>query len=492
VKRDYHYRRALRVVEKAFRPSRVLHPISYPDLRYYPWTLPVSAEAPYTLLPKHQQRLREKAAAGEIDNTRTSFHNLYDEIFSDNRILFHKIKNGDQEFWNPDGTPKPYYFTTLHARSHLVQQDEPDKLRAVFGLPKLFLQAENTFIWNLQREYLNTQKSPLLWGFETMKGGWRKLFNRTSHKRYNSVLSIDWSGFDRRALHEVIDDVHSMWRSWFDFSCYEPTIFYPNSKTNPDRLEKLWHWMTDLVKHYPILTPTNKLYKWTHNGIASGFMQTQLLDSFVNSIMILTCLSQADINIESDNFQFFVQGDDSICLFPEQYFEIYGQKFLDIIAQFARDRFDAKLSAKKSRFTNSLINQTVLHYDVDLNGCAHRPPAELLAHLLYPEHPQDLSATASAAIGIAQAAMGSSKQVYNTCLDVYQFITRELKHKVKVRPGFNLQRERINLPPIPSTFPSFNETYLQNYSLEERTESEKQRTWPTNQTSANGFYFLNN
>jgi len=492
VKRDYHYLRALRVVERLFRPSRKLHPIAYPDLRYYPWTLSVSAEAPYSILPRYQTLLREKHALGEIVDSRTSFHNLYNEIFDENRPLIHLIKTGDPKFWNPDGTPKPYYFTTLHARSHLVPADASDKLRAVFGLPKLFLQAENMFIWNLQREYLNNINSPMLWGYETMKGGWRKLFNRSSHKRYNSVLSIDWSGFDRRALHEIIDDVHSIWRSWFDFSAYEPTVFYPNSKPDPQEIERLWYWMTDLVKHYPILTPTGKLYKWNHNGIASGFMQTQLLDSFVNSVMILTSLSSCGVDIDSPNFQLFVQGDDSLCLFPEMMYDVYGQRFLEMIAIESRNRFDAKLSTKKSRFTRSLIGQTVLHYDVDLNGCASRDPSDLLGHLLYPEHPQTLSATASAAIGIAQASMGQSREVYNTCKDVYDFIVSELGTKIKYSNRLYTERERLNLPPLPKYFPTFDEIYSQNFSLAERTYSECQRTWPTDSTSSGGFYFLNN
>jgi len=320
---DKHYKRALKVCEKMFRPTRTLHPISVPDLRYYPWTLNVSAEYPYTLesnARKYRNIIRDKVNLGELpgDNLNFSFHNLYDEIFIDNRYHIHNIKIKSKQFWSKDGTPIPYGETTLHTRSHLVAEDEPDKLRAVFGVPKLLLFTEQMFIWNLQKDYLNNKSGRMLWGYETQKGGWRKLYNRFSHKRYSTCLSIDWSQFDRRALFSVIDDIHRMWRSWFDFSKYEPTVFYPNGKPkDPEQIENIWNWMCYSVKHTPIRLPDGRLVQWQYNGIASGFQQTQLLDSFVNTIMTLTCLSAVGINIESDNFDFLVQGDDSIMVFPE-------------------------------------------------------------------------------------------------------------------------------------------------------------------------------
>jgi hypothetical protein len=156
-----------------FRPKRLLKPITFPDLRYYPWTISTSAEAPYTESKYWQDRLVQKQAEGETENARSIFHNLYDEIFHINRQLVHDIKFGRQPFWNKQGEPVPYKWNYLHSRSHMVKADKPDKIRAVFGVPKLLLMVENMFIWNLQREYLNRKPgtSPLLWGFETIRGG---------------------------------------------------------------------------------------------------------------------------------------------------------------------------------------------------------------------------------------------------------------------------------------------------------------------------------
>lgn len=80
--RDIHYLRALKVTEKLFRPSKKLRPIHFPDQRYYPWSLSVSAEAPWSYESSVKNILLQKQAEGEITDNRRSFHNLYDEISS--------------------------------------------------------------------------------------------------------------------------------------------------------------------------------------------------------------------------------------------------------------------------------------------------------------------------------------------------------------------------------------------------------------------------
>lgn len=44
--KDYHYYKALENTKQLFSPPQTYRPASFPDLRYYPWTLPTSAEAP--------------------------------------------------------------------------------------------------------------------------------------------------------------------------------------------------------------------------------------------------------------------------------------------------------------------------------------------------------------------------------------------------------------------------------------------------------------
>lgn len=490
VPRDFHYKRALRVVEKIFRPTRRLKPIAFPDLRYYPWSLSVSAEAPFIESKYWQEYVRQKASEGDISSDRMSFHNLYDEIFHINRQLVHDIKYGRKPFWTPAGEPVPYQHTYLHSRAHMVRTDKPDKIRAVFGVPKLLLMVENMFIWNLQKDYLNGPlgHSPLLWGFETIRGGWMKLISQLNSKPFSSIISADWSGFDHKALHEVIDDVHDIWRSWFDFDQgYEPSISnthdYSDTRSREEQITRLWTWMCYAIKHTPIKAESGNMYQWKWNGIASGFQQTQLLDSFVNAIYLLTCLSSLGVNIDSPYLQAYFQGDDSIVTFSER---VDFATFLENLTKEAKTRFNADLSTEKTTHGDWFDSIEVLSYG-NKSGTAIRDPAELLAHLLYPERPRRPGELAAAAAGIAQAAMGCSRYVYDVCEDTYNFLVRTLGIEPtwkefdpnRITPySLNVQR-----------FPTFEETYLQNFDHRTRTEEDRNRLWPLKPTG-NGFHFL--
>jgi hypothetical protein len=496
VPRDIHYRRALRVVRRLFKPSRVLKPISFPDLRYYPWTISTSAEAPYTNMPSWIEHIKDKQRLGETDDSKVTFHNLYNEIFHINRKHVHLIKRKMRPFWK-NGLPQPYYWSSLHTRAHLRRKDQEPKNRAVFGVTKLLLMVENMFLWNLQKEYLNRNvQSPMLWGYETIRGGWYKLVRDLSKDgTRNSFISADWSEFDVRALHEVIDDVHDIWRSWFDFeNGYEETNIYPNTHADPAHFENLWEWMTHSVKHTPIKGQSGQLYEWQFNGIASGYQQTQLLDSFVNAIMLLTCLSACGINIDSPSFKLFVQGDDSLVAFNELVFQ-FNKSFLSKLEAEAQTRFNAKLSAEKTTAGEHLNEVEVLSYK-NRHGVAYRDEKYLLAQLLYPERHRDLEATAAAALGIATASMGCSRTLYNVCKNVHWFIVNQLGRTPVFRGDSWLTRVGFEPTADLTVFPTLEQIYSQNYDLRERTASEKNNLWPktpvgVTDDTPKGFFFLN-
>jgi len=527
LQRDYHYRRALRVVRERFKPNRALHPVSYPDLRYYPWTLNVSAETPWTnenykfvpqyrdidmesgvpkvhrktfermpyadgAIPVHHY-LKMKQKLGLIENSNTTFHNLYNEIFIYNRTRIHQIKDGNPPFWDENGNPKPYYWNTVHARSHVVAKDEPDKIRAVFGSSKLLLQAELMFIWPLQATYLTTDTGDMLWNRETSRGGWKRLFKEMHENGpLNTVLSVDWSQFDKRLLHELIDDVHDIWRSYFNFDRYEPTSVYPKAKTNPERIERLWRWMTNAIKSTPIHLPNQEVWEWTRNGFGSGFQQTQLMDSFANAVMILTCLSSLGINIESDEFWCKFQGDDSLIGFKERMFQIYGQHFLDKLAEEAARRFNAKLNAKKSGISDRVTGTTILSYG-NSHGIPHRAEEDLLRHLFFPERPQDYARLAASAMGLAMAAGGEYPRFHDLCTKVFNHITKEWDLQPKwstlkwmIRAGLYETLDQLAHAEVPSRLTLLSQVYV----YQPKPESMTHRQWPRKPGPRGRFFFL--
>jgi hypothetical protein len=541
IPRDENFWNAVEVIERDFRPHRILHPISFPDLRYYPWTLPVSAEAPFTIkeykiyytgrnfddeaevtklvetkglpdLNKGQgvsvkDYLIDKYVAGYTKNTRPTFHNLYNEIFEENRTYVHLIKNPSEtnprrshgtrglwQPWNKQGEPVPYYWNTLHARAHVVAADEPDKIRAVFGAPKLLLMVENMFIWNLQRVYLNKDQGRMLWGREIMKGGWKKLYSEI-HKEGppNSFLAVDWSQWDKRLSFEMIDVVHMIWRKYFDFSRYEPTSIYPNAAPSQgeESINNLWRWMCNSIKNTPILLPNGQLWKWNHSGFGSGYQQTQLMDTFANGIEILTVLSSLGINIKSKLFWYRIQGDDSLISFWERIADIYGPSFLTMISESAIFYFNAKLNVKKSRFSTRISDMTVLGYFTHY-GLPWREDEDLLRHLYFPERPQHLGGTLSTVIGMAYANCGASKRFHDLTVSIWRDIqNRNFYYEAQKTDWLRKITLGIELEGLDKGFiPERMELRAMAYSYPKRTETQIQNVWPTKPGPKGEFYFL--
>jgi len=250
--------------------------------------------------------------------------------------------------------------------------------------------------------------------------------------------------------------------------------------------------MTYSIKHTPIRAESGLLYQWKYNGIASGFQQTQLLDSMSNHIMAMTILSACGINIEAPGFLMKVQGDDGIAAFGEFAYPD-ETTFLDRLALEAKSRFNATLSPEKTTIGTSANDVEVLSYK-NTNGIAYRSESELLAHLLYPERDRGPAELAASAIGIAFAAMGCSRTVYNVCEDVHHFLTTQLNVTPNFREWKWLERTGISMPfdtiSMTGSFPSFEETFAQNFISDGRSDKMKQLLWPTNPTGDYGFHFL--
>jgi len=445
-------------------------------------------------MTKVDSYLRWKQSIGLTNDSARSFHNLYDEIFIYNRPLIHKIKEGQAPFWTEDGKPKPYMWNALHARSHVVGQDEPDKIRAVFGATKLLLQTELPFIWPLQATYLNTTRGRMLWGREMSRGGWRKLLREIfANGPPSTFLGIDWSQFDKRLLHQLIRIVHDIWRSYFDFEKYEPTSQYPNANpSDSKRIERLWEWMCAAITGTPIMLPNGQLWKWNWNGFGSGYQQTQLMDTFANAIMLYTCLLSLGINVDSEHFWARFQGDDSIVAFFERMFQLYGNNFLDQLEDSAMHYFNAKLNIKKSQIQRKVTGMSVLSY-FNRMGIAYRTDEDLLRHLFFPERPQDYGRLAASAIGLAQASLGQNERFYSLCRTVYEkiVIDREIQPKWKVLRWLQRTGQDEILEQLKNQeFPRLTDLQSQAYAMNERTEYERERQWPTYATENRSFYFL--
>jgi len=318
------------------------------------------------------------------------------------------------------------YWNTAFARQHLVEEGDPDKVRLVFGAPSTLLMAELMFIWPIQVSLLaRGPDSPMLWGYETITGGWSRL-HTWAHKalpRFESVVTLDWSRFDKDARHTVISDIHSLiMRPMFDFSNgYHPTKFYPaTSDTDPTRLENLWTWMTDAIQTTPLILPDGQVLRFTHSGIYSGYFQTQILDSMYNCVMIFTILSRMGFDL--NRIAIKVQGDDSIFLMPHHYILI-KETFLQFFSTYAQQYFGSTVNTRKSEILPSLEGAEVLKYR-NYGTMPRRDELQLLAMLRHPERTSSLPSLMARAIGVAYANCGNYTRVYQICEDIYTYLAR--------------------------------------------------------------------
>jgi len=421
VLKDEHYHAALKEMDKRYKPNAPLRPVHYTDLRLYPWNLSPNIGAPFNVSDTWKLYVSVKYALNLVSNIRMSKHNLYNEAFSINRRKIHLIKDGhvNDQFGN-----NMHYFNTAFARLHLVSKDKLNKVRLVFGAPWLLLMAEAMFIWPIQISLLSKGfDSPLLWGFETVTGGWYRLRNwfSTRHPSLNTFFTFDWSGFDRYARHTVINDIHSIWRSWFNFDYgYWPTKPYPDtSNTNPKRIENLWNWMCNAITKTPLLLPDGKLISFLHSGIFSGYLQTQLLDSCYNTVVMLTIHSRMGFDISKMALK--VQGDDSIGGLLERMTPQRRRQYIELVKHYGKLYFGSELNDKVTEVSDTLEDMEVLSYR-NSNGIPYRDPIKLLAMLYYPERSQTLAKLMARSVGIAYANCGFSTPVYLICEDIFNFL----------------------------------------------------------------------
>jgi len=306
----------------------------------------------------------------------------------------------------------------------------------------------------------------------------------------NTVLGIDWSQFDKRLLHQLIRIIHRMWRSYFDFSRYESTSKWQQTSDHTQRITRLWDWMCHAITDTPTLLPNGQLWKWNWNGFGSGYQQTQLMDSFANAVMIYTCLLALGVKVDKPGFWARFQGDDSIIKFMERMHFLYGNDFLDMLAAAAHYYFNAKLNVKKSEIQNKVSGMTVLSYGNRL-GLAFRTDEDLLRHLYFPERPQDLGRLAASTLGLAQASLGASPKF----LELSRLIWEKLVIRKGIAPKWNALKWMIrvgvyeNIDALKSAkIPEDYELLADAFSPKNRTESEKQRQWPTDRSKE--FYFI--
>uniref|UniRef100_A0A8J9RPE4 RdRp n=1 Tax=viral metagenome TaxID=1070528 RepID=A0A8J9RPE4_9ZZZZ len=435
--------------------NKVFQPIHFCELRGYPWKWSKSACAPYIDDEATRHKLTDAFKAGDLVNDRPTFKNLRNQIFDENRLKIHQIK---------EGTEHDYIYDYLaFARAHLVTGEDPDKIRFIYGTSKLTIFAECMFFWPFHNHLKNTLgKHNIAWGYETLSGGQYRLATDTPNTRFDSTICWDWSEFDKRFHFRLQELIFEKLLQFMDFkNGYHPTWEYPNSgpKTPEEaeqqhvRLTRLYKWMIRSIMDAAIRAPDGSRWIRLFTGLASGIFNTNFLDSIANLIVILTVLSALGIQITKPDHLFIrVMGDDSIFRL------IYSVQALGIINFVERFKYEAFrrfhfiTNESKTSITPTLEGSTFLGYFCR-GLIPQRDPIKLLASLAYPERKTNWQRLAARCVGIAWASAYQDPMVYKTCEDVYNFITKTLKFKPDQRGAYWIEYLLGEIPEVDS-FPT--------------------------------------
>jgi hypothetical protein len=411
IEKDDIYYQALDIVTEMFRPLWPIHPIHFTDLRWYPWNLSANVERPLSHNEKLKKLLQSLKSRGIIDNARMSFHNLYNFIFVYSRQYIHKVKDGEHV---------PLHAIDLHVKPALVNFDEPDKVRTVFGVPKPLIFAEAMWFIPLFSHYFTHKRTPLLWNYEILNGGWYRL-NYEYDQRwrgFKTMFNLDWSEFDMRVYFDMWKDCRSRTKTYFCFcGCYCPTRTYPHSRTTPTRLLNLWNWIEHAYFNLACVTTLGKRFMRIFAGMISGIFCTQFFDTYYNGVATVSILLEMGKPVTPDWF-IKLMGDDVLFGLLQTIPISEWASFLEDFARIAERRFGMKLNLNKCGASQGINGATMLSY-TNHNGYPARDIERLLAQLLHPKSLKDTPSrlmARSIGIYVASAAHPAVRQI---CEHIY-------------------------------------------------------------------------
>lgn len=425
--KDDAYNTAFNRVVEMFRPTKPVRVVHYVDTQHYPWPTASSVERPYSTDPKVKEYVRTMHAHGLIPNQSLTFGNLKNYVYDSARPIIHAIKDG--QCFTGNLNQDHVYPMVAHFRPGLGKPGSPAiKNRLVWGVSKILLISECMFMYPLFNDYLRHGTSPLLWGYETILGGWTRLYNEIhpiEMTRECTVITADWSEFDHRVSFELIEAVIMASWSYYDIGAYAPDhrySTYENCKYDSQRIFNLFRWTIYATLSSPLVMPDGKVWMRTRNGIPSGTFRTQWLDSMINAIMLTTVFQDVGLPIDN-NMILKVLGDDSLSVVFKYTPPSLRAQLKDDLAKSALRRFNAKLSLDKTEILDSLHTAEVLGYR-NYYGSAFRDPLKLLAQLLYPESESPTySSLMGRCVGIAYADLGRHPNVYRICKRIYTNLT---------------------------------------------------------------------
>lgn len=382
-----------------------VNPMHFNDTITCPWNLSSGAEEPFRRMMQNQSHRKRDVIAELYDlNRKPNFKTWEHDI----KKRFDKHK-GNLECVK-------VYDILMNARSHIILKGEENKLRAVYGYPFPNLAVEMQFFHPIM-EAIKKIESHIAFGCETLNGGMHTVNGMLL--RDHLYLCIDWKKFDKSVRTWLIREAFKLIKSKIDFSHYRacPERGHPRRRVESD-LENLFDYMVEFFCHGPICEPDGSRWKRLFAGIPSGSQFTQLIDSIVNLIVIISTLVEM-VGIEAVK-NILVLGDDSVTVIKTLMNE---NEFLEEFSQIAQDKFGMEVNITKSASTRNPDEVNFLGYQ-NRNGNPVRDMKELHARFILPEgDPTAYSKILGRSIGHAWASCGIDTRMFDVVAHVADFVT---------------------------------------------------------------------
>jgi hypothetical protein len=252
---------------------------------------------------------------------------------------------------------------------------EKSKIRPVWGFPTDVIVEEARFFFPLMEELklINNERDTFYGtGMETMLSGHQHLSRNLTTSGVNYVLNSDLSRFDAHVPSWIIRDVFAHISSWFDFSRVrdsEGKIW----NCNKDQTCRRWKAMVSYFINTKVRMPTGLRFQKSQ-GVPSGSMFTNLIDTVVNAVQFRTVLYHCTGSLPVKDYYY---GDDS-CIFLREVPD------LEKIAEVLNTMFGAELNVDKTILTDNPDNIHWLGYFFRSTG-PRRSFDFIIASTLYPD-----------------------------------------------------------------------------------------------------------
>lgn len=247
---------------------------------------------------------------------------------------------------------------------HRVQHgDKGPKTRLVWGYPLSMTLLEARFASPLIERFLKLE-TPMAFGHRKMDL-WARM---TSLMRNESILALDYSGFDSTCTPELITMAFTVLGTWF---------------TAEEKKALGWETIIHYFIHTPILMPDGWVYK-KHVGIPSGSFFTQLVGSIINYFAAMYVSHGLGWDVEvlvlGDDSLIAVKGDVDWSLCKRLG---YTKKvFISVVF----GELELKVNASKTRWYFGRSREAV-HFlgHVWSRGFPHRDKQDIVRRAVYPE-----------------------------------------------------------------------------------------------------------